>query len=200
MKMKLGDQFEEVKVTFLSRPAFPGACITHDLHRLWVPFVFDIAFMNKLFLDEIVMEEIWSTADALEIQNHSGSWLSMMEAFSPLCMNFIEQMMLQFKTVDHSYMGISKTHLERNSIGAKSVLWFHCHIIIATHVMSCYYCLGTCNSVKIQILYSFQASLTTDLTGTIGMLKEKLGGAVDALKNALPNNERKRSCWRILLS
>jgi len=39
---------------------------------------------------------------------------------------------------------------------------------------------------------SVKASLTTDLTGTIGMLKEKLGGAVDALKNALPNNERKR--------
>ena len=41
-------------------------------------------------------------------------------------------------------------------------------------------------------MYSLQKSLTTDLEGTIGMLKEKLGGAVDALKNALPNNERKR--------
>ena len=101
--MKLGDQFESVKVTFLSRPAFPGACITHDLHRQWVPFVFDIAFMNKLFLDEIVMEEIWNTADALEIWNHSGSWLSMMEAFSPLFINFIEQMILQFKMIIHTW-------------------------------------------------------------------------------------------------
>jgi len=39
---------------------------------------------------------------------------------------------------------------------------------------------------------SVKKNLTTDLTGTIGMLKEKLGGAVDTLKNVLPNNERKR--------
>merc|ERR1712080_697066 len=37
-------------------------------------------------------------------------------------------------------------------------------------------------------------NLTTDLTGTIAMLKEKFGGAIDALKNALPNTDscRKR--------
>lgn len=48
-------------------------------------------------------------------------------------------------------------------------------------------------------LYFFQANLTTDLTGTIAMLKEKFGGAIDALKNALPNtdNGRKRSLWKI---
>jgi len=41
---------------------------------------------------------------------------------------------------------------------------------------------------------AMKANLTTDLTGTIAMLKEKFGGAIDALKNALPNtdNGRKR--------
>ena len=48
-------------------------------------------------------------------------------------------------------------------------------------------------------LYSFQANLTSDLTGTIKLLKEQFeklkAGALGALSNAqdaLTNNERKR--------
>merc|ERR1719348_2201217 len=37
-----------------------------------------------------------------------------------------------------------------------------------------------------------KANLTTDLTGTIEMVKKKLGGAIDALKNSLPNNDNGR--------
>ena len=87
-------------------------------------------------------------------------------------------------------------HSHKNSVEVASVLGFHCHII-PNHVMSCYYCQTTCNCARIQILYSFQANLTTDLTGTIEMVKKKLGGAIDALKNSLPNNDngRKRSFW-----
>merc|ERR1719458_1880614 len=46
---------------------------------------------------------------------------------------------------------------------------------------------------------AMKANLTTDLTGTIAMLKEKFGGAIDALKNALPNtdNGRKKALGRV---
>ena len=71
-------------------------------------------------------------------------------------------------------------------------------IFIILWLMSCpaSYCLNSCN-LNSTVTTASQANLTTDLTGTIAMLKKKFdelkSGAADALSSLTKNSERKRS-------